>query len=59
MLVLNRKKSEIIRIGDDIRIMVVGMQGDQVRIGITAPSDIPVHRQEVYAAIQKTKTKKR
>ncbi len=53
MLVLSRKKSQKIMIGDDISIMVIAIQGDQVRLGIAAPKEIPVHRQEVYDAIKR------
>ena len=53
MLVLSRKKMEAIRIGDDIRIEVIEIRGDKVRLGIEAPAEIPVHRQEVYAAIRR------
>lgn len=53
MLVLSRKKDEKIIIGDNISIMIVDIQGDKVRLGIEAPRDIPVHREEVYQAIQK------
>lgn len=52
MLVLSRKKNESIIINDNIRIVVVEIQGDKVRLGIEAPKDIPVHRQEVYEAIK-------
>jgi len=48
MLVLSRKESESIRIGDDITVMVVKIKGENVRIGIEAPSQVPVDRQEVY-----------
>lgn len=48
MLVLTRKKFEKICIGDNITITIVEVRGDKVRIGIEAPIDIPVHRQEVY-----------
>ena len=51
MLVLSRHKDEQIMIGDNIIITVVDIRGDKVRVGIDAPKDIPVHRQEVYAAI--------
>lgn len=52
MLVLTRKTDESIIIGDDIRITVVEVRHDQVKLGITAPRDIPVHREEVYREIQ-------
>ncbi|MBU0957364.1 MAG: carbon storage regulator CsrA [Nanoarchaeota archaeon] len=51
MLVLSRQKDESIVIGDDIEITVVDIRGDKVRLGITAPSEIPVHRKEVYEDI--------
>ena len=53
MLVLSRKKDEKIIIGDKISIMVVDVQGDKVRLGIEAPREVTVHREEVYQAIQK------
>ena len=52
MLVLSRKKNESIVINDNITIVVVEVRGDNVRIGIEAPKDIPVHRKEVYNAIR-------
>lgn len=52
MLVLSRQKNETIMIGDDIEITIVDIKGDNVRIGISAPRSIPVHRKEVYLAIQ-------
>lgn len=51
MLVLSRKRDESIIIGDDIEVMVVGIRGDKVRLGVTAPHVVPVHRAEVYRAI--------
>lgn len=48
MLVLTRKLNQEIVIGDDIRITVVAVGGDQVKLGITAPRSVPVHRLEVY-----------
>jgi len=51
MLVLSRHKDEKIRVGHDIVITVIDIRGDKVRIGVDAPQDVPVHRQEVYAAI--------
>jgi carbon storage regulator len=52
MLVLSRYRDESIYIGDDIVITVVDIRGDRVRIGVHAPSDVSVHRQEVYEAIK-------
>lgn len=51
MLVLQRKPNEEICIGDDIRVMVVDVRGDKVRLGISAPRDVAVHRSEVRDAI--------
>lgn len=53
MLVLSRQRDETIMIGDDIEITVVDIRGDKVRLGITAPSVVPVHRKEVYEAIKR------
>ncbi len=53
MLVLSRKKNESIVINDDITIVVVEIRGDKVRLGVEAPKHIPVHRREVYDAIQR------
>lgn len=53
MLVLSRKRNEVIRIGDDISIVVVEIRGDKCRLGIEAPRLLPVHRQEVYEAIKR------
>lgn len=53
MLVLSRQLDESIMIGDDIVITVVDIRGDKIRIGIAAPADVPVHRQEVYETIQR------
>lgn len=53
MLVLSRQRDETIMIGDDIEITVVDIRGDKVRLGITAPTQIAVHRKEVYDAIRK------
>ena len=55
MLVLSRKKNESIVINNDIVITVVEIRGDKVRLGIEAPKDVPVHRQEVYEAIHGAK----
>ncbi len=59
MLVLSRHRDESIMIGDNIVITVVDVRGDKVRLGIDAPTDIPVHRQEVYDAIQREKNAKK
>jgi carbon storage regulator len=53
MLVLSRQSDETIVIGDNIRVTIVEVRGDKVRIGIDAPRDVTVHRQEIYDAIQK------
>ena len=53
MLVLSRRRDESIVIGDNIIITVVDIRGDKVRLGIDCPSEIPVHRTEVYEAIQR------
>ena len=59
MLVLSRQKDESIVIGDDIEIVIVDVRGDKVRLGITAPKNISVHRREVYEAIQREKGKQK
>ena len=53
MLVLSRQKDETIIIGDDIEITVVDIRGDKVRLGVSAPKEISVHRKEVYDAIRR------
>lgn len=54
MLVLSRKLNQAIMIGDDVRIVVVAVDRDTVKLGIEAPRTIPVHRSEVYEEIQRT-----
>ena len=56
MLILTRRIGETLMINDDIKITVLGIQGGQVRIGIDAPKDVPVHRQEIYDRIQRGET---
>lgn len=51
-LVLGRERDQVIRIGDDIKVTVHDIRGDKVRLGITAPPDVTIHREEVYQAIQ-------
>ena len=53
MLVLSRYKDQSIYIGDDIVVTIVDVRGDRIRLGIEAPSNVPVHRQEIYEAIQR------
>ena len=57
MLVLSRQRDESIIIGDNIQITIVDVRGDKVRLGIVAPIEIPVHRKEVYDAIQRENRK--
>jgi len=57
MLVLSRQRDESIIIGDNIVVTIVDIRGDKVRLGINAPTEIPVHRQEVYEAIQRENMK--
>jgi carbon storage regulator len=59
MLVLSRHRDESIVIGDDVIITIIDIRGDKVRLGIEAPQEIPVHRQEVYEAIKREEQKKR
>jgi len=53
MLVLSRQRDQSIIIGDDVVVTIVDVRGDKVRLGIEAPTEIPVHRREVYEAIQR------
>jgi carbon storage regulator len=55
MLILTRRVGETIVIGDDVIITVLGIKGNQVRIGINAPKDVSVHREEIYQRIQQEK----
>ncbi|MEM7195915.1 MAG: carbon storage regulator CsrA [Pseudomonadota bacterium] len=52
MLILTRRIGESVYIGDDVRMTVLGVRGTQVRIGINAPKDVPVHREEIYYRIK-------
>ncbi len=58
MLVLSRKKNESVVINDNITIVVVEIRGDKVRLGIEAPKDVPVHRKEIYDAIQANRSER-
>ena len=59
MLVLSRQKDESIMIGDNVEITIVDVRGEKVRLGINAPREVPVHRREVYDAIQREKEQKK
>lgn len=56
MLILTRRVSESIIIGDDVTITILGIKGHQVRLGINAPKEVSVHREEIYARIQQEKS---
>lgn len=53
MLILTRREGESLMIGDEVKITVLGVRGNQVRVGVDAPRDIAVHRQEIYDRIQR------
>ncbi len=53
MLILTRRIGEAVMIGDDVTVAVLAINGNQVRIGVNAPKSVPVHREEVYARIQR------
>lgn len=55
MLVLTRRVGETLNIGDTIQITVLGIEGKQTRLGISAPKEIPIHREEIYERIKKDK----
>jgi carbon storage regulator len=56
MLILTRRVGETLMIGNEVTVRVMGVKGNQVRIGIDAPKDVPVHREEVYDRVQAEKT---
>lgn len=58
MLILTRRAGESLRIGDDVEVIVIGVKGQQVRIGVKAPLEVPVHREEIYQRIAGEKSAK-
>ena len=56
MLILTRRVGETLMVGDDVTITVLGVKGNQVRLGVNAPRDIAVHREEIYQKIQSEKS---
>jgi carbon storage regulator len=58
MLILTRRVGETLMVGDEVTVTVLGVKGNQVRIGVNAPKDVSVHREEIYQRIQREKLQK-
>lgn len=58
MLILSRRTGEALTIGDDVKVIILGIKGNQVRVGVEAPKDVEVHREEIYLKIQEKKEEK-
>ena len=56
MLILTRRVGETLMVGDEVSVTVLGVKGNQVRIGVNAPKEVAVHREEIYQRIQREKT---
>lgn len=56
MLILTRRVGETLMVGDDVTVTVLGVKGNQIRIGVNAPKDVQVHREEIYLRIQQEKS---
>jgi carbon storage regulator len=57
MLILTRRLGEVLRVGDNIKVHVVGVKGGQIRLGVDAPKDVPVHREEVWHRLKEETAK--
>ena len=57
MLILTRRVGETVMIGDNVTVTILGVKGNQVRVGVNAPKEVAVHREEIYNKIQAEKTK--